>query len=189
MANNTPAIQQLMDDIRQRANQLGLTPDIERTRRRPKKPVPTIGRKVAAGDFLSISAEERNWDIMCPLEDDEQEALFQWFDNHPDRRLLKAFAIPNGTYKSRKAAVKHLHTGLKSGIPDIMVPIAAGGYHGLFVEMKRRKSGQLSSNQKERIAGLQEEGYKVIVSRGWHDATRQITEYLEAKGCEKETED
>jgi hypothetical protein len=180
MTTNTPAVQAMIESIRQRANAMGLAPDVDRRPAKKKAPG-RIQQSAAAEGFLSISSEEASWNLMCPVEDTEQEAIFQWMNNHPDKRLLKAFAIPNGTYKNRRSAVKHQQTGLKSGIPDIMVPIAIGGYHGLFIEMKRRKGGQLSSNQKDRIAGLLEEGYMVVTCKGWHSAQRAITEYLNAQ--------
>jgi hypothetical protein len=53
-----------------------------------------------------------------------------------------------------------------------------GGYHGLYIEMKRAKGGQLSPPQKEWIDRLRAEGYRVEVCAGADAAMEVITGYL-----------
>jgi hypothetical protein len=174
---NTSQIQQLMADVLRQANKAGLMPDIAKPSARPrakKSEKPQLLGDASGG----ITQERINWDLMNPCEDTEQEALFNWLGNHPDSRCLLAFAIPNGTYKGSASRQKHKVTGLKSGIPDLMLPVAANGYHGLFVEMKRRKKGQLSAAQRQWIDHLNGQGYLAVVCRGWHEATAVIDKYL-----------
>ncbi len=76
-----------------------------------------------------------------PSEFQEQCALFQWAaieaKHYPVLDLL--FAIPNGG--SRRDAIEGANlkrSGVKAGIPDIFLPAANKGRHGLFIELKSR---------------------------------------------------
>ena len=118
-----------------------------------------------------------------PTEDAEQAALFRMAALHlsvyPELALL--FNIPNGAYKSKSAQRVFKATGLRSGVPDLMLPVACGQYHGAFIEMKRTKGGVVSETQKTWIAALRGEGYCVAVCAGWAAAWSVITDYLEGK--------
>ena len=120
---------------------------------------------------------------VVPTEDAEQAALFRMAALHlsvyPEIALL--FSIPNGAYKSRAAQRVFKATGLKSGVPDLMLPVARGQYHGAFLELKRTKGGVVSETQKTWIAALRGEGYCVAVCAGWTAAWAVITDYLEGK--------
>ena len=72
-------------------------------------------------------------------EEDEQSALFQFasWQKEPEWSLL--FAIPNGGYRKLKTGIRLKRTGLKPGIPDMMLPVGRGGFLGLFIEMKSEK--------------------------------------------------
>lgn len=118
-------------------------------------------------------------------ESEEQEALFQWAsikrNTYPELDLL--FHVPNGGSRNKKEAYNLKKQGVKSGVPDLFLPVAVykgngQWYHGLFIEMKRRKGGKLSNNQKEWILKLDEQGYKVTVAKGYNDAIKIITDYL-----------
>jgi hypothetical protein len=87
----------------------------------------------------------------------------------PELRLL--FAIPNaGAGAQSGQAGKMKAEGVKRGVPDLHLPVARNGYHGLFIEMKYGK-GTPSPEQKEWIADLREEGYRVVPGwRGGKDA-------------------
>lgn len=114
-------------------------------------------------------------------EDQEQAALFRWFSltRWQGRSLSDfAFAIPNGGYKLSFAMAAKMHrTGTKSGVPDVFLPIACGGYHGLWIEMKAI-GGRLSESQVEVIAMLRSQGYRVEVCYGWDAARTVVERYL-----------
>jgi len=80
-------------------------------------------------------------------EKQEQEALFQYaaWQKEPEWNLL--FSIPNGGYRKLKTGIRLKKTGLKPGIPDIFLPVASGGFMGMFIEMKSEK-GVVQKNQK-----------------------------------------
>ena len=68
--------------------------------------------------------------------------------------------------------------GVKAGVPDLFLPVSRGGYAGLFIELKRRRGGQISSEQKAWIAALLNEGYCASVCRGFDAATELIDKYI-----------
>lgn len=118
---------------------------------------------------------------MTPTENAEQAALFQWAElasgAHPELRLL--YAIPNGGLRDGRTAVTLQRTGVKSGVPDVCLPIPRKGYGALYIEMKRQKGGVVSSNQKTWIKRLNDAGNRAVVCRGWQQARDTIMDYLE----------
>lgn len=116
-----------------------------------------------------------------PTENAEQAALFDWAalsaGRYPELRLLHA--IPNGGQRDGRTAAVLQRTGVKSGVPDLCLPVARGGFHGLYIELKRVKGGVLSINQKTWLGLLAREGYKAVMCRGWLEARDTILNYLE----------
>lgn len=125
-----------------------------------------------------------------PLETIEQQAVFAWAAAHEGKyaALRDLYAVPNGAYKSRAMAAKFQREGLKPGVPDIVLPHARGGYHALYVEMKRRR---VPGKTKELLAGtlpspqqldwherLRAAGNCVVVAYGWDEAVAEILKYL-----------
>lgn len=115
-----------------------------------------------------------------PLEDTEQRIIFQWAAMEtaacPELGLL--YAIPNGGKRAIKTAIALKAQGVKSGVPDMCLPVSRGGYHGLYIELKRQKGGTVSETQKSWITALAEQGYKAVVCRGAEEAIKVIKEYL-----------
>jgi hypothetical protein len=113
-------------------------------------------------------------------EADEQKALFQWAKlqecKYPELVLL--FAIPNGGSRHVIEARNLKLQGVKSGIPDMFLPVARGDYHGLWIELKAEK-GKLQENQKEWLANLNGQGYLAEVAYGWEEAKTIIIHYLQ----------
>lgn len=109
-----------------------------------------------------------------------QKAVFEWAKDlaykYPCLRLM--FHIPNGGKRDYIEASHLKAQGVKAGVPDIFLPAARGGCHGLFIEMKREKGGVLTSFQSYYIEALMREGYKVAVCHGRDEAVRTIEEYL-----------
>ncbi|OGI30670.1 MAG: hypothetical protein A2287_04735 [Candidatus Melainabacteria bacterium RIFOXYA12_FULL_32_12] len=103
-----------------------------------------------------------------------------------DLKNILIFAIPNGSYKSKTAAGKFKDEGLRSGVPDLFIPVSKFVFkentieviHGLFIEMKSKK-GRLSDSQKEWIEKLSKEGYQAVCCHGADEAIKVINEYFE----------
>ena len=103
---------------------------------------------------------------------------------------IDMWAVPNGGLRNAKTANDLKHEGVKSGVPDMMIPIPNKYYHGLFIELKDKpktlKSGKLSTshtkvpdNQKEWLDKLNNNGYKAIVCYGADEAIEAIEDYIE----------
>lgn len=75
----------------------------------------------------------------CATEAQEQETLMQWAQMSATRlpgvELL--FHIPNGGERPKHAALAMARAGAKPGVPDLFLPLARGGWHGLWLELKR----------------------------------------------------
>lgn len=118
---------------------------------------------------------------LLPTEAEEQTTLLSWCGmqegRYPELGLL--FHIPNGGKRGKAEAARFRAEGVKAGVPDLMLPVARGSYHGLFVEMKRRAGGQVSREQKKWLERLREQGYATAVCRGWEEASKALQWYLE----------
>jgi len=112
----------------------------------------------------------------------EQVALFDWAAYHLKRlpELALLFAIPNGGKRSKAVAGKLKAEGVKSGVPDICLPVARGSYHGLYIELKA-KGGKASTNQLVWLEKLRDQDYYACVCVGWESARNVIESYLAEK--------
>ena len=114
-----------------------------------------------------------------PTEDQEQEAFVQWL-------RLKGylhFRVPNETYtRSWSQKAKNKKLGVSSGVPDLFVAVPFPPPHLIIahkdrddevrnktlvaIEMKRKKGGTTSANQKKWIKTLNEAGVQTVVCKG-----------------------
>lgn len=127
----------------------------------------------------------------CPIEDTEQELVIRWSvgaaDQWPELALLHH--IPNGGKRGKRTAAQLKRMGVKPGVPDLCLPVARGGWHGLYVEMKRRDGGRVSSEQRVWLAHLAAQGYRAVVAEGHEQAIDLIRDYLAADGCPNQLEE
>ena len=118
-----------------------------------------------------------------PSEAEEQRALFDWAalasGKYPALRTL--YHIPNGGRRDAKEAALLRAEGVKAGVPDLCLPAACGQYHGLYIELKRAKSGKMSREQEEWIAYLNAAGYRAVCCHGWEVAAAEILKYLKER--------
>ena len=115
-----------------------------------------------------------------PTEHQEQVAFFQWLElQHPTVYLMAA-AVPNGSHKSQAAAGRFKAEGLKAGYPDILVDFPRGPYHGLRIEMKRRRKSlsKVSDEQMEWGLRLREQGFYWSLAYGCDEAIEITNTYL-----------
>jgi hypothetical protein len=90
------------------------------------------------------------------------------------------FHVPNGGYRVKAVAAKLKAQGVKAGIPDLVLPMARGGFFGLYIEFKATppNDATISPSQHEQIRKLNEQGYLAVVCRGHFDTVEQIRAYL-----------
>jgi hypothetical protein len=112
-----------------------------------------------------------------PTEHAEQVAFIAWckLSGYPYSMI---YAVPNGGQRNVIVATKLKAEGVTAGIPDLFLPHAAHGYHGLYIEMKRI-GGKVTPEQKTRMAELSKEGYSAVVCHGADEARRAILDYVE----------
>lgn len=94
---------------------------------------------------------------------------------HPELRLI--YAIPNGGHRHAAVAKKLKAEGVKAGVPDLHLPVARRGWHGLWIELKAIGKGA-SKAQKHWLSHLREQGHRAEVCQGWQAAARIIQDYL-----------
>lgn len=102
---------------------------------------------------------------MKKSETTEQIALFNWAKRTesilPELALL--YHVPNEGKRTNGGILKA--AGLKSGVPDICLPVANNGFHGLYIELKFGKNKPTKA-QEEYMAMLKTQGYKTAVCYG-----------------------
>jgi hypothetical protein len=87
---------------------------------------------------------------------------------------------PNGGKRNAIEAAKFKAMGVRSGFPDLILCVARGGYHGLFVELKTAK-GRQTDSQKYFQKALEAQGYKYVVVRSIDEFRRIVTQYMNEK--------
>src|SRR5689334_14176538 len=107
----------------------------------------------------------------------EQIELMKWVGLHlrqyPELDLL--FHIPNGELRDPATAAKLQAMGVKPGVCDLFLPIARGGWHGCFIEMKRR--GETPTPvQVAFMQAVERQGYFVQPCYDWIQASETLVE-------------
>jgi len=118
----------------------------------------------------------------------EQVALMRWamFARARFPELVLLYAVPNGGHRHKATAARLKAEGVKRGVPDVCLPVARSGAHGLYIELKTER-GKATSEQLGWIRALRRQGYVAEVCRGWESARSMIEHYL-AEVPRRETE-
>lgn len=117
-------------------------------------------------------------------EDIEQQMIVKWSQQatirgkYPELKLL--YHIPNERKCSAREGARLKSMGVKSGVPDLCLPVARGKHHGLYIELKT-KSGKVSDAQKWWQAELNGQDYLSAVCYGWEQAIKVLADYMEGK--------
>lgn len=116
---------------------------------------------------------------MRHIEDAAQAEVIRWARMRqaavPELELL--YHVPNGGKRGKFEACRLKAQGVRAGVPDLHLPIARGGYIGLWIEMKTA-TGRLSEDQRKIIAMLCAEGHRVEVCRSAADAVEVLEDYM-----------
>lgn len=94
-----------------------------------------------------------------------------------DFKHIPIFHIPNGGSRNKIEAANLKRQGVRAGVPDLMLPVAKQGYHGLFIEMKVGYN-KPTENQEKWIELLSKNGYLVKTCWGADEAINLITNYM-----------
>lgn len=105
-----------------------------------------------------------------PTEHEEQREFIRWFrKTNQDVRIL---AIPNGGSRTPSTAARLKAEGVSAGVPDLLIPA-----WNIWIEMKRKKGGKVSAEQKSWHEYLEKIGHKVLICYGSDDAIEKVGKY------------
>jgi hypothetical protein len=122
--------------------------------------------------------------IPVPTEYAEQVRIFAWAavneNRLPDLFLLNG-SIMGGSKMSYRGLNKLRKAGMKKGKPDINLPIARGGYIGLWIELKRQGGPNPAEAQVIWLRRLAGAGHLAVCCKGADAAISVIEKYLNGK--------
>ncbi len=122
-----------------------------------------------------------NLQNMKRSETTEQINLFNWAKRTesivPELALLHH--IPNEGKRNNGSILKA--AGLKSGVPDISLPVPMGPFHGLYIELKFGKN-KTTKAQEDFMELLKQQNFKTAVCYGAEEARDEILDYLTEPG-------
>lgn len=110
-----------------------------------------------------------------------QQAVMKWArqpsirERWPELALLHH--IKNETTGGAAEVAADKAMGVKKGVPDLCLPVARGGFHGLYIEMKT-PSGRASEAQRWWMMELTKQGYRAVVCHGYDAAVAELCWYL-----------
>lgn len=106
-------------------------------------------------------------------EHSEQCALFNWSRTFEQKfpELSLMFAVPNGGKRPIKTAVDLKLEGVKSGVPDVWVPVPSGERCGMVFEMKSGRN-KCTTDQNKWLDDLS--------AAGWYTGSRAYYDWIEA---------
>ena len=104
--------------------------------------------------------------IILPTEQQEQFVAVAWLR----KNNVLFYHVPNGGRRDYLEAAKFKRLGVSAGVPDLCLPLARKGYHGLYIELKRQKGGVVSVEQQEWVDWLNDNGFYARVAKGFEEA-------------------
>lgn len=135
--------------------------------------VPAKSLPPAANKLFKLTGE-------MPTETQEQIAWFRWLAvAYPQYAPL--CWLTNQTTRSVGEGAKLKRMGKKAGIPDVFCCVPKHGYHGLFIEFKRRFDAVVSGAQLAMMNRFTQNGYRCEVGYGWEDGAEIFKNYVDGK--------
>ncbi len=112
-----------------------------------------------------------------------QEHLLLWMKASADPAIREMsqliYAVPNGGSRHALEAANMKRQGVRAGVSDLVVPVARGGYFGLYLEMKaaRPSNAPLQKNQQDWLLAVEKNGYCAALACGLDEAKHVISAY------------
>lgn len=109
----------------------------------------------------------------------EQIKLFNWAESVKDfvPELKMMYHVPNEGKRQQGTGAILKAAGMRKGVPDIVLPVARQGYHGLYIELKFGKN-KPTREQEAYLQALRNAGYQSAVAYGFEQAREIIRHYL-----------
>lgn len=109
-------------------------------------------------------------------EESVQAAIVKYIKwKHPNVRYCASLGGIRTTFRQ---AAKAKRTGYIKGKNDLDIYEARGGYHALFLEIKKDKKSYPTPEQKRWLQDMEQRGYHAIVVKGVDEAVEAIEKYL-----------
>lgn len=125
-------------------------------------------------------------------ENEIQSSFYEMIGWSGNEDLKKIFHIPNGGHRLPWIAASLKQEGVKAGVLDNFLPVARGGYHGLWIEFKSKRRKSCPKNPEDLLSDEQvlfaqrvrQDGFMVIVCYEALDAFEKCEQYLRMSGYE-----
>lgn len=113
-------------------------------------------------------------------EKQEQKLLVKWMKSYPSPLLWDAtIHIPNEGKRHVITGSELKAMGMKKGVSDFFISLPSKGYHGLWIELKRKEGYKISPEQRAFIENRKRSGYAAYIAYGWEHAKDIIEDYLD----------
>lgn len=121
-------------------------------------------------------------------EGQEQAVLMRWLLGEKMRGTAVGelhdvtYHVPNGGARHKATAAALKGQGVRSGVSDLVVMEARGGWYGLYLEFKATPPhhAALQESQREWLALAEERGYCAVLARGLEEA-KEVLRWYAAK--------
>ena len=110
-------------------------------------------------------------------EDDLQMQCVTWFRLQFPKFARLLHHSPNGGRRNAREGARFKKMGVQPGFPDLVLLVAANGYHALMLELKTR-TGRQQDTQKEYQQLVEAQGYKYVVIRSLEHFITEVKRYL-----------
>jgi VRR-NUC domain-containing protein len=122
-------------------------------------------------------------EVMEPSESASQQLVFKWWAlvwqskfGRPAESDLMAFPLGGKRTDATGALMKS--EGARRGTVDMFLAVPRGTSHGLWIEMKKQKTGRIRPEQQDFMDARQASGYAVAVCWSAQEAIDEIERYL-----------
>lgn len=113
----------------------------------------------------------------------EQKHLLSWMkvNNNPVIRSMAevVYHVPNGGTRNGREAANLKEQGTRAGVSDLVIPMARGGYFGLYLELKATPphNSMLAESQQGWLLKVHRNGYAAALAVGKAEAQEIIDRY------------
>lgn len=126
-----------------------------------------------------LKAKKRELDGSNLSEYDEQKILVKWLRDNKIKCASSGNGFALNTQDNVHYVAKLRASGLSKGFPDLEVFIGNG--KSLYIEMKRKKGGVVSEEQKKWITWLNDNGYSAKVCHGADEAIEYVKGFIDER--------
>lgn len=110
-------------------------------------------------------------------EDDLQMQCVRWFRLQYPQLARLLHHSPNGGRRDAREGARFKQMGTQAGFPDLILLVAAQGYHALLLELKTR-TGRQQDSQKEYQQLAEAQGYRYVVIRSLDAFMDEVNTYM-----------